>query len=110
MKLGLILKEIRKKQGLTCVWVSEQSNISRQALNRIEKGDDNMNLNTFFRLCNALKISPIDLLKIKEKELESPENVKISDEIKKIVPEMSGTEAEFQTPLRASLPRKSQTA
>ena len=26
------------------------------------------------------------------------------------VPEMSGTEAEFQTPLRASLPRKSQTA
>ena len=86
MKLGLILKEIRKKQGWTCVGVSEQSNISRQALNRIEKGDDNMNLNTFFRLCNALKISPIDLLKIKEKELETPENVKISDEIKKILP------------------------
>ena len=86
MKLGLILKEIRKKQGLTCVWVSEQSNISRQALNRIEKGEDNMNLNTFFRLCNALKISPIDLLIIKEKELESPKNVKISDEIKKILP------------------------
>lgn len=86
MKLGFILKEIRKKQGLTCVWVSEQSNISRQALNRIEKGDDNMNLNTFFSLCNALKISPIDLLRIKEKELESSENVKISDEIKKILP------------------------
>ena len=87
MKLGLILKEIRKKQGLTCVWVSEQSNISRQALNRIEKGEDNMNLNTFFRLCNTLKISPIDLLRIKEKELESPENIKISDEIKKILTE-----------------------
>ena len=86
MKLGLILKEIRKKQGLTCVWVSEQSNISRQALNRIEKGEDNMNLNTFFRLCNTLKVSPIDLLKIKEKQLESPENAKISDEIKKILP------------------------
>ena len=86
MKLGLILKEIRKKQGLTCVWVSEQSNISRQALNRIEKGEDNMNLNTFFRLCNTLKISPVDLLRIKEKELETPENVKISDEIKKILP------------------------
>ena len=86
MKLGLILKEIRKKQGLACVWVSEQSNISRQALNRIEKGDDNMNLNTFFRLCNTLKISPIDLLRIKEKELESSENVKISEEIKKILP------------------------
>ena len=86
MKLGLILQEIRKKQGLTCVWVSEQSNISRQALNRIEKGEDNMNLNTFFRLCNTLKISPIDLLIIKEKELESPENIKISDEIKKILP------------------------
>ena len=86
VKLGLILKETRKKQGLTCVWVSEQSNISRQALNRIEKGEDNMNLNTFFRLCNTLKISPIDLLIIKEKELESPENIKISDEIKKILP------------------------
>ena len=86
MKLGLILKEIRKKQGLTCVWVSEQSNISRQALNRIEKGEDNMNLNTFFRLCNTLKISPIDLLRIKEKALESPENTKISNEIKKILP------------------------
>ena len=86
MKIGLMLKEIRKMQGLTCTWVSEQSNISRQALNRIEKGDDNMNLNTFFRLCNTLKISPIDLLIIKEKELESPENIKISDEIKKILP------------------------
>ena len=86
MKLDLILKEIRKKQGLTCVWVAEQSDISRQALNRIEKGEDNMNLNTFFRLCNTLKISPIDLLRIKEKELESPENAKISDEIKKILP------------------------
>ena len=86
MKIGLMLKEIRKKQGLTCVWVSEQSNISRQALNRIEKGEDNMNLNTFFRLCNTLKISPIDLLRIKEKELETPENIKISDEIKNILP------------------------
>lgn len=86
MKIGLMLKEIRKRQGLTCVWVSEQSGISRQALNRIEKGEDNMNLNTFFRLCNTLKISPIDLLKIKEKELETPENIKISDEIKNILP------------------------
>ena len=67
MKIGLMLKEIRKRQGLTCVWVSEQSGISRQALNRIEKGEDNRNVNTFFRLCNTLKISPIDLLKIKEK-------------------------------------------
>ena len=86
MKIGLMLKEIRKRQGLTCVWVSEQSGISRQALNRIEKGEDNMNLNTFFRLCNTLKISPINLLKIKEKELETPENIKISDEIKNILP------------------------
>ena len=86
MKIGLMLKEIRKRQGLTCVWVSEQSGISRQALNRIEKGEDNMNLNTFFRLCNTLKISPIDLLRIKEKELETPENIKISDEIKNILP------------------------
>ena len=86
MKIGLMLKEIRKRQGLTCVWVSEQSGISRQALNRIEKGEDNMNLNTFFSLCNTLKISPIDLLKIKEKELETPENIKISDEIKNILP------------------------
>ena len=45
-----------------------------------------MNLNTFFRLCNTLKISPIDLLRIKEKELETTENIKISDEIKKILP------------------------
>ncbi len=82
MKIGLMLKEIRKRQGLTCVWVSEQSKISRQALNRIEKGKDNMNLNTFLRLCNTLKISPIDLLRIKEKELETSENAKISDDTK----------------------------
>ena len=82
MKIGLMLKEIRKRQGLTCVWVSEQSKISRQALNRIEKGKDNMNLNTFLRLCNTLKISPIDLLRIKEKELETSENAKISGDTK----------------------------
>ena len=82
MKIGLMLKEIRKKQGLTCVWVSKQSGISRQALNRIEKGEDNMNLNTFFSLCDTLKISPIDLLRIKEKELETSENAKISDDTK----------------------------
>ena len=86
MKIGLMLKEIRKRQGLTCVWVSEQSGISRQALNRIEKGEDNMNLNTFFNLCNTLKTSHIYLLKIKEKELETPANIKISHEIKNILP------------------------
>ena len=86
MKIGLMLKEIRKMQGLTCTWVSEQSNISRQALNRIEKGEDNMNLNTFFRLCNTLKISPIDLLRLKENELKTPDNAKISNDIKSILP------------------------
>ena len=86
MKIGLMLKEIRKMQGLTCVWVSEQSGISRQALNRIEKGEDNMNLNTFFRLCNTLKISPIDLLVLKENSPETPENAKILNDIKSILP------------------------
>ena len=86
MKIGLILTEIRKMQGLTCVWVSEQSGISRQALNRIEKGEDNMNLNTFFRLCNTLKISPIDLLMLKENSPETPENAKILNDIKSILP------------------------
>ena len=86
MKIGLMLKEIRKMQGLTCVWVSEQSNISRQALNRIEKGEDNMNLNTFFNLCNTLKVSPIDLLMLKENSPETPENAKILNDIKSILP------------------------
>ena len=86
MKIGLMLKEIRKMQGLTCTWVSEQSNISRQALNRIEKGEDNMNLNTFFRLCNTLKISPVDLLMLKENGPETPDNSEISDDIKRIIP------------------------
>ena len=81
MKLGLILKEIRKKQGLTCVWVSEQSNISRQALNRIEKGEDNMNLNTFFRLCESLDILPSNLLKIKEKSLYKDDKAVINNNI-----------------------------
>ena len=86
MKIGLMLKEIRKRQGLTCVWVSEQSGISRQALNRIEKGEDNMNLNTFFNLCNTLKISPVDLLMLKENGPETPNNSEISDDIKRIIP------------------------
>ena len=87
MKIGLTIKEIRINKGIKASWLAENSNISRQVLHRIEKGEnENMNLNTFFRLCNTLKISPIDLLIIKEKELESPENIKISDEIKKILP------------------------
>ena len=86
MKIGLMLKEIRKMQGLTCTWVSEQSNISRQALNRIEKGEDNMNLDTFFSLCNTLKISPVDLLMLKENGPETPNNSEISDDIKRIIP------------------------
>ena len=86
MKIGLMLKEIRKMQGLTCTWVSEQSNISRQALNRIEKGEDNMNLNTFFSLCNTLKVSPVDLLILKENGPETPDNSEISDNIKRIIP------------------------
>ena len=81
MKLGLILKEIRKKQGLTCVWVAEQSDISRQALNRIEKGEDNMNLNTFFRLCESLDILPSNLLKIKEKSLYKDDKAVINNNI-----------------------------
>ena len=87
MKIGLTIKEIRINKGIKASWLAENSNISRQVLHRIEKGEnENMNLNTFFRLCNALKISPADLLMLKENEPEKPDITKISDDIKSILP------------------------
>ena len=54
MKIGLTIKEIRINKGIKASWLAENANVSRQVLHRIEKGEnENMNLNTFFRLCES---------------------------------------------------------
>lgn len=82
MKIGLTIKEIRINKGIKASWLAENANISRQVLHKIEKGEnENMNLNTFFRLCEGLNILPSDLLMLKEKNLYKDDKAIINNNI-----------------------------
>ena len=82
MKIGLTIKEIRINKGIKASWLAENANVSRQVLHRIEKGEnENMNLNTFFSLCESLDILLSNLLKIKEKSLYKDDKAVINNNI-----------------------------
>ena len=55
------LRELRIAQGMTQGELAEYAGIDRKTVNRIENGHFSPNLDTMFRLCAALSISPVRL-------------------------------------------------
>lgn len=61
-EIGNRLYTIRKKTGFTQMEIAEQADISERTYADIERGTANMRLITLLRICDALHITPNELL------------------------------------------------
>lgn len=68
-KIGNKLLAIRKKAGLTQVEVAEASGLSNRTYADIERGTVNMRVETILRICDALRITPDEVLTESKTEL-----------------------------------------
>lgn len=66
--IGNKLYEIRNRKLMSRMEVAEKSGLSDRAYADIERGNVNMRIETLLKICNALNITPNDILII-EKEL-----------------------------------------
>ncbi|OWP61523.1 transcriptional regulator [Hymenobacter amundsenii] len=60
---GLVIKEIRKSQGLSQESLATEANLDRAFISQVENGHKQPSLLTIFRLADALKLSVSELLK-----------------------------------------------
>lgn len=61
-KVAKRLLELRLERGITQGNLAEKAGVERKTVNRIENAHFSPNLNTFIRLCKALKVKPSDVL------------------------------------------------
>lgn len=61
-RIGNKLLEVRKKAGLTQAEVAECAGLSDRTYADIERGNVNMRIETFLRICRALNVTPDDIL------------------------------------------------
>lgn len=62
MTIGQRIAERRKTIGLTQDELAKKLNITKSAVCKVEKGDDNITLDTIERYAAALKCKPADLM------------------------------------------------
>ena len=68
-EIGNKLLAIRKKYGMTQSEVAESAGLSYRTYADIERGTVNMRLETVFRICDALHITPDEILTKDDEEL-----------------------------------------
>lgn len=72
---GIIIKNLRQKKGLTQDVLSGLAGIGRSHLAMIESGEKNANVDTLWRIADALGISLSELFALVENELSVTEDV-----------------------------------
>lgn len=80
-KIGNKLLVIRKKSGLTQAELAEQAELSDRTYADIERGNVNMRIKTFLNICQALHVSPNDILTEAE-ESDDQTNIDIIEKLK----------------------------
>lgn len=61
-EIGNRLLAIRKRSGMTQMEVAEAADLSNRAYADIERGTSNMRVDTIIKICNALHITPDEIL------------------------------------------------
>lgn len=61
-EIGNKLLVIRKRSGMTQMEVAEAAELSNRAYADIERGSSNMRVDTIIKICNALHITPDEIL------------------------------------------------
>ena len=67
--VGKVIQQIREKKRLSQEVVSGLADIGRTHLSAIERGERKPTLETFFKISDALNISPSELMREIEKEI-----------------------------------------
>ncbi|MCR5636175.1 MAG: helix-turn-helix domain-containing protein [Clostridiales bacterium] len=60
--IGSNLYKVRKLNGLTQAEVAEKADVSDRTYADIERGSVTMRIDTFLKICKALKVTPNDIL------------------------------------------------
>jgi transcriptional regulator with XRE-family HTH domain len=58
---GKRIKHLRKEQGLSLRKLAQRCDVDFSDINKIEKGERNMQMTTFFELAKGLEVHPRDL-------------------------------------------------
>ena len=69
-KVGEKLFSFRKTKGFTQAEVAEKSGLSDRTYADIERGSVNMRVDTLLKICNALNITPDEILTEKADDIE----------------------------------------
>lgn len=69
--VGIAIRKLRRKRGLSQETVSGLAGIARTHLTMIENGSKQPNLETVWKIAYALDISPSELTKLIEDEMQS---------------------------------------
>ncbi len=69
--VGIAIRKLRRKRGLSQEVVSGLAGIARTHLTMIENGSKQPNLETVWKIAYALDISPSELMKLIEDEMQS---------------------------------------
>jgi transcriptional regulator with XRE-family HTH domain len=62
IKLGLLIKELRRKEKITQEQLSTLCNVDVRTIQRIEKGKQNITISLLFTIADALKIESSTLI------------------------------------------------
>lgn len=77
--VGKVLQEFRSERGLSQEVVSGLADIGRTHLSAIERGVRKPTLETFFRICEAMDVSPSVVVKRLEDAMAFEKNAKVSE-------------------------------
>ena len=67
---GLVVKEMRKAQGLSQEALADEAQLDRTFISQLETGTKQPSLTTIFRMAAAMRVSASDLLRRVEARLE----------------------------------------
>lgn len=66
---GLVIRQIRKAQGLSQEALADEAQLDRTFISQLETGTKQASLTTVFRLANALRVDASALLRLVEERL-----------------------------------------
>ena len=72
--IGNKLFSFRKRMGMTQSEIAEAAGLSDRTYADIERGTVNMRIETFLRICNALHVTPNEILTEKDTDYISKQN------------------------------------
>jgi transcriptional regulator with XRE-family HTH domain len=81
-RIGLRIKELRKKRGLSQEEVSAKADITAKHLSSVELGKENPTLDTFLKLSRALNVDLWELLNYSHQLTNKEIQARISDILK----------------------------